>query len=361
MTGNARGEVPEEVDGLTTAEAVDRILERDDSLERDAVRERIEYVTHGGTVCRQGIEDGLSEVSEIIEAPQDRIDRARKEFGTAAEIARPVADIRIVGSRLEAFEERLLALKDEVDRLGPELNELFNEWLGEPDDIYAMADGLHQHADRGERIQRLIDELIGELESFQQWAQADDARFEELEHDIEGVDESLVDLGEALAELEDTDGSGPAGAGTDGDAEIEDGDAEAEGIDDAGPKRPDEPEPVFVWVDAALRHRLVGLLISDLEAELDGLRTWAEREATGSEERADAAAERIAEIRSRWETIEERIEAVARPAWRERFADRIAAFESDLDAFDPPIDWGEVQRALQEHQAKIGREMTDDQ
>jgi hypothetical protein len=354
MSEDARGEVPAEMDGLSTDEAVARVLERDDSLERDAVRERIEYVTRDGTVCREGIEDGISEVAEIISSPENRIDLARREFGTATETAEPVADIRIVAARLEAFEERLLALKEEIDQLGPELNELFNEWLEEPDDVYVMADGLHQHAERGRRMHGLVDELIVDLESFQEWVRNEDARLEELEGDVEGVDESLSDLEAVLADLEEP---GANGEGTDdGDGGDTTGaEATGDGADD-GAGDEDDPEPVFVWVDASLRHRLVGLLIEDLETELAGLRAWADREGSGSDDQWDRLAERIAGVRDRWAELEERIDAAARPAWRDRFGERLAAFESDLDAFDPPVDWGEVQLALEEHRAEIAPE-----
>lgn len=336
MAEDARGAVPEEMDGLSIEDATDRILQREDSLESEAVRKRLGYVTSDGVVCRDGVEDGLTEVAEIISSPENRIDLARREFETATELAEPVADLPIVAARLEAFEERLLGLKEKIDRLGPELNELFNEWLAEPDDVYAMADGLYQHAKRGQHIHRRVDELIDDLESFQEWVRHEDVRFEELQRDAEGVDDSLDDIEDALAAL-----SAPA-----------DGDASDDADEASGsPDRAEEPEPVFVWVDAAMRHRLVGLLVDDLETELRGLRTWADR--AGNSERVDGPGERISDIKGRWADLEDRIDAAARPAWHERFADRLDSFEADLAAFEPPVDWGEVQGTLQEHQAEI--------
>jgi DNA repair exonuclease SbcCD ATPase subunit len=336
MAEDARGAVPEEMDGLSIEDATDRILEREDAPDRDAVRDRLAYVTTDGVVCREGIEDGLTEVAEIISTPENRIDLARREFETATELAEPVADLPIVAARLETFEERLLGLKEEIDRLGPELNELFNEWLAEPDDVYAMADALYQHATRGQQTHRMTDELITDLESFQEWVRHEDVRFEELRRDAEGVADSLDDIEDALATLPASD-----------DRDASDGTNQASGSFDGA----EEPEPVFVWVDAAMRHRLVGLLVDDLETELRGLRTWADR--AGDGERADDIEERISEIRERWADLEARIDAAARPAWRDRFADRLDAFEADLAAFEPPVDWGEVQGTLQEHQAEI--------
>jgi len=332
MAENVRGAVPEEMDGLSTEEAAERILEREDSPDSDAVHERLDYVTTDGVVCREGIEDGLTAVAEIISMPEDRIDLARREFDTATELAGPVVDVPVVASRLESFEDRLTGLKDEVDRLGPELNELFNEWLAEPDDVYAMADGLHQHAARARRIRRMVDELITDLESFREWVREERVRFDELQRDVEGIDDSLDDLERALAELPE---------------------ASAPDAGDGG------PEPVFVWVDAAMRHRLVGLLVDDLGTELRGLRAWPDRPGNG--ERADEVAERIAGIRGRLTDLGHRIDAAGRTAWRERFADRLDAFESDLDAFEPPVDWGAVQATLREHQAEIGPGPAGDQ
>jgi hypothetical protein len=336
MAEDARGAVPEEMDGLSIEEATDRIVQREDAPDRDAVRKRLEYVTSDGVVCREGIEDGLTEVAEIISSPENRIDLARREFDTATELATPVADLPVVAARLETFEERLMGLKAEIDRLGPELNELFNEWLQEPDDVYAMADGLYQHATRGRHIHRRVDELIDELESFQEWVRHEDVRFEELQRDAEGVDDSLDDIEDALATL-------PASADPDAPDDTEQASGSADGAE--------EPEPVFVWVDAAMRHRLVGLLVDDLETELRGLRTWADRAGNGG--RGDGLEDRISEIRDRWDDLEDRIDAAARPAWRERFADRLDSFEADLAAFEPPVDWSEVQETLQKHQAEI--------
>jgi len=346
MSGNARGEVPEEMDGLSTEEAVDRILDRDDSLDRDAVRERLEYVTHDGVVCRDGIEEGLGDVSQVISTPENRIDLARREFETAAEAAAPVSDLAVVDARLAEYEGRLLALKDEVDRLGPELNELFNEWLDEPDDVYAMADGLYQHASRAQRMHGLVDELITDLESFQAWVEDPAVRFDELERDVEGVEDSLADIDGALVDLADADEPDKTSA------EADDEDP-GDGTDIGGDE---ELEPVFVWVDAALRHRLVGLLITDLRVELDGLRAWGDRENARDEARESELEERIDGLRNQWEALDGRLDDAARPAWRERFEDRLSAFEDDLDAFEPPIDWGEVQRTLQEHRGEIGPE-----
>jgi len=330
MTENARGAVPAEMDGLPTGEAAESIVSREPSLDPAEVEETLAYVAADGVVCREGIEAGLETVSGIIATPEERVDLARREFGTAVKLAEPVADLAVVASRLEGFEERLLALKQEVDRLEPELNELFNEWLEEPDDVYAMADGLDQHATRGRRMAKLVDELVADLESFQEWVTDASVRFDELEGDIGGVEESLADLAGALDDL---------------DAETE---SAADGEDGS-----EEPEPAFVWVDAALRHGLVGLLVDDLETELGGLRAWADREGSDGVDRADDLAGRIEDVRERWDALGTRIESAARPAWRERFGDRLAAFESDLDAFDPPIDWGEVQATLEEHQAGI--------
>jgi polyhydroxyalkanoate synthesis regulator phasin len=343
MAEDARGAVPEEMNGLSTEEATERILQREDSLEPEAIRERLKYVTTDGVVCREGIEDGLTEAAEIISSPENRIDLALREFETATELATPVADLPVVAARLETLEERLTGLKEETDRLGPELNELFNEWLEEPDDLYAMADGLHQHATRGQQMHRIVDELITDLESFQEWVQEEGVRFDELERDVEGIDESLEDIETALAELPEEAKSDASGE-TEPD-ESDDPGQEARSDAEAG-------ESVYVWVDAVMRHRLVGLLVDDLETELRGLRAWPGKEGDGA--RAAEIADRITEIRSRWTDLGDRIDAAARPAWRERFSDRLDAFENDFDAFEPPVDWGAVQRTLQDHQAEIG-------
>lgn len=101
------------------------------------------------------------------------------------------------------------------------------------------------------------------------------------------------------------------------------------------------------WAEAAVSHRVTSLLLEDVRAELAGLERIAERQDTATDDLATIDA-RLADLEDRWRAIDERIEDLARPAWRDRFDDRLAAVEAVLEDFEPPVDLGELQTAIEE-------------
>ncbi|MFC7047116.1 hypothetical protein ACFQH6_18500 [Halobacteriaceae archaeon GCM10025711] len=103
------------------------------------------------------------------------------------------------------------------------------------------------------------------------------------------------------------------------------------------------------WLDVAFQHRVQRLVLADVRAELADLRTWADREDIADEERTAAVESRLDDLESRLAAADDRLDDVARPEWRERFGDRLSAFEAALDGFEPPVDWADVQAAVDEH------------
>ena len=110
------------------------------------------------------------------------------------------------------------------------------------------------------------------------------------------------------------------------------------------------------WAEAALQRRVASLLLTDLRAELSDLENWPADVGGGSGEGADASdvAERLEKFGERESALAARLDALGRDEWQERFADRLDAFEDDLDAFDPPVPWGAVLETFSEHQAALG-------
>jgi hypothetical protein len=115
----------------------------------------------------------------------------------------------------------------------------------------------------------------------------------------------------------------------------------------------DPDDPAARWADAAMRARVLSLLVSDLRAELADLRVLAERVdapfRTGLTSRLDRTEERVLGIESALDSRADR-------GWRDRFGDDVAAFEATLAAFDPPVDWGAVDRTLAEHRPDVPAE-----
>jgi hypothetical protein len=96
------------------------------------------------------------------------------------------------------------------------------------------------------------------------------------------------------------------------------------------------------------RQRVNELVVADARAELADVRTWAER---AGEETADidGLADRLDDLESRRERLGDRLDDLARPAWREQYGEALSAVEATLDEFEPPVDFGAVQAALDDH------------
>jgi len=108
----------------------------------------------------------------------------------------------------------------------------------------------------------------------------------------------------------------------------------------------DPDDPAARWADATMRAQVLSLLVTDLRADLADLGVLAEPVDApfrpGLTTRLDRTEERVL-------GVESALEARADRAWRDRFGDDIAAFEATLAVFDPPVDWGAVDRTLAEH------------
>jgi hypothetical protein len=90
---------------------------------------------------------------------------------------------------------------------------------------------------------------------------------------------------------------------------------------------------------------VTGLLLSDLRAELVGLRTLADRSKSDGDALA-AFDDRLDDLHARREEVAAGLDELALPAWKTRYGDDLATFEAELDALEPPVPWGSVQKAL---------------
>lgn len=311
------GEDAEGVAGRPIEDATDAVAARAGTPDRETVRAVLDRVAEDGVVGWDGVEAALAEVSKVVSTAETRVEVAGDALADAREAAAPVAERDAVRARLEGFESRLASLEAAADDLGADLQGIVGR-ADEPGALYAAARDLDRLDADARSVQRAADELQMELEAFERWVGSHEARIEELEGDADALAAALDALDGTVDALATADGDGDPGA---------------------------------AWFDATLRARVLSLLLADLRAELADVRAMAEEG-----EGMAAVADRIDEVEARLGAVGERLDDHERPAWRERFAERLEAFEAALGEFEPPVDWGAVYGTLEEHRPATGEE-----
>jgi len=280
-----------------------------DGRDRDpeTVREALDPVTDDGVVTREAIEAAVSDTSKIAATAETRAELASIAYDDAVDAATPVDDLAIVMSRLDEYADRLDTVEARAAALTDDLRAPV-ERLGDLGAVYELATGLRETAATAQAVARTADELSVNLEAFEAWLDSPERRSDEFAEDVDLVDELLAELSDAAAAL-------PA-------------ESEAPAVD---------------WADATMRARVLDLLAADLRTELTDLQTWAGRE---DEPFRTGLDDRVADLEGRVEDLHDVLAEYAEPAWRDRFGDDLAAFDRDLDGFEPPVDWERVRETL---------------
>lgn len=314
--------------GLPVDDAVEVVAAREDDPDPEDVRATLRTVAEDGVVSREGVRAAIADVSKVVATPENRVELAEMALSDAREAADAVSDLGAVRSRLAAFEDRLAAVSGGIDGLTDDLQEL-SARASDPEDVYGFAADVARVEARANELHGRADELKLDVEEFEAWLDDPERRLRELEDDADAV-------GEYLDGIERT----------------------AEGVEAGVPV-----DPAEAWFDAALRHAASELLVEDLRAELDDLRAWTDR-ANGNageagddgdgDARTDRVADRIDDLRGRWATAGDRLDALARPAWRDRFGDELSGFEATLAEYEPPVPWGELQAEVERRREAIG-------
>ncbi|MFB6095937.1 MAG: halo transducer protein [Haloferacaceae archaeon] len=321
------GQSREGLDGLPIDAAVEAVLERGEDRDPEAVRTALENVASDGVVDREAAEAAQENLAGTLFTPETRAELASIDVASAREHAEDVADVDAVRTRLADLEARADDIQGRADALGPALQDLL-ERDPETADLYDLAAAVQSLTEEANAVHREADQLRFDVETFETWLGDAETRFGDLEDDADALRTSLEEIDSAL------DGLEPAAE--------EDGD----GDDRAADLAP-------AWLNTTLQHRTLGLTLADLRAELADLRTLADRDDEEAPELADGIEARLEELAARHEALGTRLERLAAPAWRTRYGDRLAAFEAELAAFEPPVDWGAVQTTLREHSVAV--------
>lgn len=325
---------PERLDGLSLNDAVEAVVAREPDRERGRVRETLATLTDDEDVVRaSAVEGALDELSEVVDTAETRTELAGSELLECRMNARRYDDLDAVVSRFDALEGRMTSAESRVEGLLSELDALADG--AGPD--HETAAEIRRIAVAANEVQRDADELMDDVSGLERWLSEPDVRHDELDADVGGLERSLSGLAEQVEQL---------------DAGVENyGDDAGHAVDgyhgDAG----------TVWVDLAFRHRAIEPLLADLRAELADLRELDERADEDDEPAGggwDEFADRLDDAEARHGRLGDRIDALAREAWVERYGEPLSSLEATLADVEPPVDWDGVQAALDDHREAVG-------
>lgn len=312
------------IDGLSKADAVDAVLDEDDSLDREMVETLLEDATESGIVSWASVEEELAHLSKVVSTPETRLELAQRALAEAEKTAAPVEDLPIVQHRLSDHRGRLTRIETVVADLGDELQSLLQR-SRDREDLFSVIRRIQELKTEANRLQGAADELRMDLDEFERWISQQEVQVRQFAGDLDAIEESLSDLGETVDGIQDR--------------------RDVESIDCDGVNEEDaKPDPV--WADTLVEHRLIGLMIEDALAELADLHDWADRERLDTEPLETFEA-RLDTIEAEWKAIGDRLETVAAPEWWDRYEAEITAVDATIEQFDPPVDWGRVQAALE--------------
>jgi len=303
----------EEADGVAVGDVIEAVDDADPATVRDA----LEPVTHDGVVTREAVETAVSDAAKLLATAETRIELAGDAYDDAAAAAAPVTDVPAVGTRIDALRDRLADVEAMIPALRPDLS-IPENVRRRPVAAHQLAVEIREVVATAREAIEAADDLSFDAEQFESWLDRPNRRYDTFEEDVELVADTADDLAAAVDAL-------PGGAA----------------------------DPAAQWAAATMRVRVLSLLVADLREELGDLRVLAERNGDpfrdGLTERLDGVDDRVAEVESA-------LDALAEPAWRDRFGDDLAALDGDLAGIDPPVDWGTVDRLLEDHRPDVTTE-----
>ncbi|MFB6310065.1 MAG: hypothetical protein ABEH64_02660 [Salinirussus sp.] len=294
--------------GMELDAAIEKVLDREADVDAEQTRSTLETVTDDGVVTRSAINAAVGETAQYVATPENRLDLVEDARESARTAAEPVCDLDVVRVRFDQLEERYRTLQADLDALLNRLDALVND-ARDPANVLEIARRVEDTQWSARDLHGRIEDLREDFESFERWATDSDTRLAELNEDADAVAARLDSVEETASE-------------------IESGNAMRDGRN---------------WATAMINHRLIRLLLTDLENEHDALAAWPEADVDSE------FGDRLATLRERYRAVGERLATASQPDWRDRYGDRLDTFDAELSSFNPPINWGAVAALVQEH------------
>jgi chromosome segregation ATPase len=320
----------------------------DAAADPESVRATLSAVSEDGDLTRATLDDALGHLAKVVSTPETRLEFTQRALAEARETAAPVADVGVVAERLDAFEAEVAALAERVADLSTRLSRIVEaaEAVEDAADLYAVAADVRALKADANQAGGDADRLAEEIERFEGWVADPSRRLDALAEDADAVDAALQEL---LAEADGLlDATGRRHAGVD-----EADRAEHAAVTEAAATDADVTgDHARTWATAALRRHVFGLLVEDLRAELDDLRTIAERRDVEGFD-AEEVAERLDGLESFRRDIGHRLDDAFAPAWAEGYGEVVLAFDEWTREAEPPVDWAAVQEEMERHRERL--------
>ena len=315
MTEAESDDDPTAIDGCSLDRAVEIVVTAEDDPAE--VRETLGIVTQEGVVDRSAVDDAVANASMVVTTAETRVELAADKLDGAQAAAAAAPELGFVSDRVHNFEARLTRIENQATALGEAIQEILS--MKETGDLYAIARRIKRVTNAATEVQRAADDFQLELDAFESWLTDPDRRIEELDADVDALADSLAEL-DATVETLDSD------------------DSES------------ESEAAHGWVAAKIRHRVLSLMITDLQAELTAVRTWAEEE--GETPPSDIKPQ-LDELQTSHAGLGDRLREHADPEWTARFDDELSALDDALGGMEPPVVWPDVEAVVAEHRPDV--------
>ncbi|WP_299269986.1 hypothetical protein [Halorientalis sp.] len=304
-----------DVTGLSLSEAAAQVAARDDRPDEETVRTVLAEVAFDRIVSEDRITELESDTSMAVSNAEGRAEFAAMRVDEVEEAATDAPDLETVSARLDAFDARADSIESRARDLADRLHDLVHrreysdsvyEYVRDLRDLGTDADAAHGDAQR----------LATDADEFERWLDSHATRITGLSTDVAAIESTFDDLETAADRLANPEAIGE-----------------------------DEPDPATQWFALTQRQRVNELVVADARVELADVRTWAERAGDDTTD-LDDLGERLADLELRREQFGDRLDDLARPDWREQYDEVISAVDDTLAAFEPPVNFGAVQAAL---------------
>lgn len=277
----------------------------------DAIASALRTVAEEGTVTSAAVDDAIGDASLALSTAEGRVEYATVEVQNAREALAEAPASSYLEARAATLESRGEELAAERDRLQSDLQDTVDK-RGDPGALYDLARELERLETAADSLQGRSDQLAADADDLAQFVTDPLLVLPDVAADVDALEAAIEETTAAVDTLTDD----PAGSGIE--------------------------EPSTAWFEVWADHQFRRLAIADVGAELDALDTLHD------EAEISALSDRHGELTERWRRVADRLVAAVPEDWVAEHERRMEAVTETVKAYEPPIEWGEVDERREE-------------